>query len=417
MGFITKKTSDIQVNAYYTQKGRSLFASGTDSDKIITYFSFGDNDINYNLDINTATANIQVPDLTGDVDDCLKSITEEEIINPVFYQKPSNDDSFVTVLDDNGFEISLLSTINYEVRLNVNNILSNSGKNFVKIEVDLFKYISYLKTFGAYSTVLNSQYNINDSKFNSTINILDEINVYDTVNSISSPELRNLLSFELSPSDYNTFKQYNRFLLSDTGFYLTEQLLNYQTPPLQYIFKQNKDIDLTVNNRTLGYGVWSITNSVYTLVSFTSISDVVTNGNILTVDNSNTNTVVRPTINVSYNKDGNQENEYFIIREDYLTRFNSNIVPENQYSKCFIDPNTNKTIIYREAELLESYILNRVDLFDNISNVYTSKPFTLRVKSSTSDLKIKDGIVKVLLKYDTTTIYTPTITDKFVTIS
>lgn len=416
MGFISKKTSEILVNAYYTQKGRSLFASGTDADKIITYFSFGDGDINYNLDINTATANILVPDLTGDVDDCLKSISEEEIINPIYYNKPINDNSFVSIIDDDGFDISLPVTSNYEIRLNNNDLLNNQGKNFIKVEVDLFKYISYLKTFGGYSTVLGSQYNINDKNFNTNINIINNVTIYDTLLKTGVPNLRNLLSIELSSADYNTFKQYNRFLLSDT-FSLTEQLLNYQTPPIQFIFDEQKNISFTVNNRTIGYGVWSIVNSVYTLKSFVSLSNLLSNSSILTVDVTDENMLVRPTVNVSYIKDNLQQNEYFIIREDYLSKFKSNIFSDNQYGKAFIDPNTNKTLIYRESELLESYIINRVDLFDNISTVYTSKPFNLRFVSETNDINIKDGVVKVVLKYDSSTIYTPSINDTFVTIS
>lgn len=416
MGFISKKTSEILVNAYYTQKGRSLFASGTDADKIITYFSFGDGDINYSLDINTATSNILVPDLTGDVDDCLKSISEDNITNPVFYKKPDNVDSFIILPDDSGSDVELSTNVNREVRLNNNDVLNNDGKNFVKVEIDLFKYISYLKTFGGYSSVLGSQYNTNDSKFKTTIPVIDGITVYDNTSKYGVPNMRNLLSIELSSADYNIFKQYNRFLLSDT-FTLTEQLLNYQTPPIQFIFDEQKNVSFTVNNRTIGYGVWSIVNSVYTLKSFVSLSDLLVNNSILNVDVTDENMLVRPTVNVSYIKDNLQQNEYFIIREDYLSKFKSNTFPENQYGKGFIDPNTNKTLIYRESELLESYISNRVDLFDNISTVYTSKPFNLRFVSETNDIKIKDGVVKVVLKYDSATIYTPSINDTFVTIS
>ena len=135
------------------------------------------------------------------------------------------------------------------------------------------------------------------------------------------------------------------------------------------------------------------------------------------MDVTDENMLVRPTVNVSYIKDNLQQNEYFIIREDYLSKFKSNIFSDNQYGKAFIDPNTNKTLIYRESELLESYIVNRVDLFDNISTVYTSKPFNLRFVSETNDINIKDGVVKVVLKYDSSTIYTPSINDTFVTIS
>jgi hypothetical protein len=410
MGFVTKKTSEVLVNAYYTQKGRSLFASGTDAEKVITYFSFGDKDINYNLDINDITAKILVPDLTGDVDDCLKSISEDTIINPVYYNKPLDDNSFVSIVDDNGDEIALPTTSSHEVRLN------NQAKNFIKVEVDLFKYISYLKTFGGYSSVLDSQYNTNDFSFKTTVPIVNNINVYDNTLKTSIPNLRNILSIELSSADYNTFKQYNRFLLSDT-FTLTEPLLNYQTPPIQFIFDEQKNVSFTVNNRTIGYGVWSVVNNVYTLKSFVSLSELLNNNNVLDVDVTDQTMLVRPTVNVNYVKDNKQQNEYFIIREDYLTKFKSNSFPNNQYGKAFVDPNNNKTLIYRESELLESYVINRVDLFDNISTVYTSKPFNLRFVSETNDVNIKDGVVKVVLKYDTSTVYTPSINDTFITIS
>lgn len=420
MGFISKNTSQITLNAYYTQLGRSLFISGTESDKIISYFSLGDDDVDYAIALNN---NIEgtgfVPDLTGDVDNCIPSIASGvDIKNLLFKTKNDIDNSLVDVTGNTGTVMQMSNLFDYEFRVNLNNQLNNDGKNFTTATVDLGWYISYLKTFGTYSTDITNEYNKVSSTIKSGIEILDTVNIFDKVNQINYPELSKYNSvFEISSSDYNLYKQFNRFTTNNDSFVVTPPYLNYQTSPLSFIFNNSQGVQLYLNNRTMGYGVWSVLNGTYSLISFTPLSELITNNYQITVDTSNPTTIVKPTVLVDYYSNNKYYTEYFILRSDYTTRLNNNFYPDNQYIKSFIDPNTNKTLIVRETELLSSFIQNRTDLFDYVNDTYYSSPLTIRVNSVNTDLKIKDGVLKVILKYNPTTVYTPKLTDTFVTLS
>jgi hypothetical protein len=82
MGF-TPSSSTQTVNAYLTQSGRRklLYSSSTESQ--IKFFSLHDNDVNYQIaktiDDITLTYNVLtngfLPDVTGDNDNCIKSIS------------------------------------------------------------------------------------------------------------------------------------------------------------------------------------------------------------------------------------------------------------------------------------------------------------------------------------------------------
>lgn len=73
MGFISSGSTVI-TTAYLTQRGRELLIKGNKSDFKIKYFALGDSDTNYNIE-NPAYEGT-IPDLTGDNQDCLKSISE-----------------------------------------------------------------------------------------------------------------------------------------------------------------------------------------------------------------------------------------------------------------------------------------------------------------------------------------------------
>jgi hypothetical protein len=129
--------------------------------------------------------------------------------------------------------------------------------------------------------------------------------------------------------------------------------------------------------------------------------------------------VLRPTVKLEYFDNNNFYTEYYILREDYTTKnFNAIVDNSNQYMKSFVDMNTKKSLITRESELLSSFILNRTDIFDNINGIYYSKALNLRLKfDNPFQLKVKDTVIKIILKYNPLTIYTPNITDKYVTLS
>jgi hypothetical protein len=73
---------------------------------------------------------------------------------------------------------------------------------------------------------------------------------------------------------------------------------------------------------------------------------------------------------------------------------------------------SNKTLATREAELLEDFIVNRIDLFNNINGKYISKPFTMLVKSSS--LLNKFASIKIQFVYDTNQTYSVLPNDTFI---
>ncbi len=62
----------MNTTAYLTQKGRELIIKGDDSSKIL-YFALGDSDANYHI-LNVLDLGY-VPDLTGNNNDCINTIS------------------------------------------------------------------------------------------------------------------------------------------------------------------------------------------------------------------------------------------------------------------------------------------------------------------------------------------------------
>ena len=79
MSFISSATT-ITLTAYLSNKGRNFLVSGTKQDIEITKFVLGDSDTDYNLS-SQSTPNLllsgEVPGVTGDNTDCVKSISNE----------------------------------------------------------------------------------------------------------------------------------------------------------------------------------------------------------------------------------------------------------------------------------------------------------------------------------------------------
>lgn len=76
MGYILSSDT-ITLNAYLTPLGRDRILSKDLNNKVVTSFSLGDSDMNYNINDPLTTGN--VPDLTGDDTGCVKSIAETDI--------------------------------------------------------------------------------------------------------------------------------------------------------------------------------------------------------------------------------------------------------------------------------------------------------------------------------------------------
>ena len=79
MGFIPSSSAQT-LSAYLTQKGRTYILSGNSVDFKVTHFSLHDSDINYQIARNIISSNYNnlpngfIPDITGDIDECIKSI-------------------------------------------------------------------------------------------------------------------------------------------------------------------------------------------------------------------------------------------------------------------------------------------------------------------------------------------------------
>lgn len=79
MGFIPSSTTQT-LSAYLTQQGRKYILSGTKADFSVKYFSLHDSDVNYIIARNIVSTNYNnlpngfIPDVTGDISECIKSI-------------------------------------------------------------------------------------------------------------------------------------------------------------------------------------------------------------------------------------------------------------------------------------------------------------------------------------------------------
>lgn len=90
MSFITS-ASTITLSAYLTNKGRNFLVSGVKKDIEIAYFILGDSDTNYNLTSQTTEILLtsgNVPNLSGDNTDCVRSVSDDFEIRHKIRIKP-----------------------------------------------------------------------------------------------------------------------------------------------------------------------------------------------------------------------------------------------------------------------------------------------------------------------------------------
>lgn len=90
MGYILSSDT-ITLNAYLTPLGRDRILSKDLNNKVVTSFSLGDSDMNYNIVDPLTTGN--VPDLTGDNTGCVISIAETDIKHKIKVFVPRFDGS------------------------------------------------------------------------------------------------------------------------------------------------------------------------------------------------------------------------------------------------------------------------------------------------------------------------------------
>lgn len=396
MGFIPENNKT-KLNAFLTQKGRTYYISGTDIDRKVKYFSLGDSDTNYLIsanDSNYLTSGF-IPDLTGNYENCIKTISEGIELESLIFKSPNQ------------------TVDNYELRFFDNDKVN--GINSLNIKVDLKKYITWLKKYSEFSNDNTQPYNKNQNDLTSPfIKLFDRISIYDTVNDIEISN--NDIYFELSQGDYKTFEQFNRFTLDNSlpdKFKIVLPTSNRLSSPLEFVFSSLNSTEskignggLIINNRDYIYIVKNLTDNIITKYS---VNDITNNG--VQLDTTKTYDI-KPAVILRYYKDGSIIEELFELRNTNLNIFNNfSVNNANQYLKMFIN-STNKTLATREAELLEEFITNRIDLFSNINNKYVSKPITLLVKSSS--LLNKIGSIKIQFIYDTTQTYSVLPNDTFI---
>lgn len=398
MGYIPENNKTDLV-AFLTQKGRTYYLNGSDLDRKVKYFSLGDSDTNYNISANDENYLFSgfIPDLSGNYDNCLKTVSEGVKLESLINRGVTSDNN----------------TSNYEIRFfNDNHI---NGINSLNIKIDLKKYITWLKNYSAFSNNNNDSYNKVETNLSSPfIKLYDRISIFDIENNIEVEN--NDINFELSNGDYRVFEQFNRFLL-DTSlpdqFKVVLPNNGKQSSPLEFIFSSLNSTEskignggLLINNRDYIYVVNNLTDNVKTRYT---VNEITNNG--VQLDTTKTYDI-KPAVVLRYYKNGSINEELFELRTTNLNLFNNfSVNSPNQYLKMFIN-SSNKTLATREAELLEEFIINRDDLFSNINNKYVSKPITLYVKSNMIENKFAS--LKIQFIYDINQTYTVLPNDTFI---
>jgi hypothetical protein len=405
MGYIDQ-SNNVTLNAFYTQKGRTFYLNGTDIDKTVTSFCLGDSDVNYIIGINS---NILpsgfIPDLTGDYNGCLNGIAEGTVIKNLVSLTGSTNSNTITIPDQQ--EIRFFSDKNQYI-----------GDNTLNLNIDLGKYINWLQYYGKYSTNSSDSYNKIDQTLSSPfIKFYNYVGVYNTTN--DSVDTTTDVRFTFSSGDYNNYEQLNRFLLDTTlpsSFRTVIPNNSYLSSPLSFLFTSMNNqgnnagnTGVIINNRDYIYLVTDNANNITTTYTYNQVNSGIT------LDTTINYTIV-PAVILSYYNNGSLIKETFSLRTDSN---NTNLINgtisnnSNQYLKLFINSN-NKTLIVREAELLQNFIVSRTDLFTlNNNGIYNSRPITIYCKSNVDDT-INHGVIKLSFTYNPNLIYTPIPNDTFI---
>lgn len=407
MGFVSE-TDKAELTAFYTQIGRKFILEGTESDKKVVYFSLSDSDTNYTVSVNerintdekNSLDNGFVPDLTGNYDSCIQTVSDgTDSKSFVFYKKPT---SYVTPTK----EFRFFQEFNNDF----------DGKNDLHIKVNLKKYIEWYKGNSSYSINANDPYNTNQPSLSSPfIKFYDYIGIYDTTdNSIDTTSINDFY-FELTPSDYKVFEQFNRFLLdkslpTQSQYNLTLPTKLYQSSPLSFIFNQSDSgtvgtgyAGVILNNRSYGVQLknnTTLVNDFYTLNQFSSG---------ITIDDTY-NYDLNSAVSVNYYKNVTLNTDIYTMRNTTeINKFSNSF--SNQYLKTYV--NGTKSLATYEAELLTSFIKNRSDLFYQSGGKYISNPFSITLKDVNEQINLAS--LKVQFYYDDNEVVTVTPSMNFIT--
>lgn len=393
MGFVSESNS-AELTAFYTQIGRKYILDGSESDKKVVYFSLSDSDTNYtvasNDRVNTSEKNYLdnglVPDLSGNYDSCIKTVTDgTDTKSLIFYKKPTT---------------YINSTKEFRFFQEFKNDFD--GKNDLHVKINLKKYIDWYKINSTYSINNNDPYNINQPSLSSPfIKFYDYFGIYDTIdNTIDKINISDFY-FELSPSDYKVFEQLNRFVLDkslpiNNQYNLVKPDKLYTSSPLSFIFNQSDDAivgggkcGVIMNNRSYGVTLTNKTTNVTEFYTLNEFSSGITIDDTITYD-------INSAVSVNYYQSLVLNTEIYKMRDiTEINKFSNSF--NNQYLKSYVK-NT-KSLATFETELLINFIKNRVDLFYNtIPSKYISKPVTIYLKDIND--KIKFASLKVQFYYD-----------------
>lgn len=421
MGFV-KSGSTINLEAYLTVKGREKYLSSDVSSKTIKKFSLGDSDTNYLVSTNTQQSSVRknylengiIPDLTGDQNDCIKSLTDDiKIKYPLHFNEVSNP--------------SIIKK--YELRF-FNNTEFINGKNVLNIKINLHIYFNWLLLHGTYSKNKINNFNQNNLSLNDPIlKLYDELSIIDID---TNQKINQNVFINPTQADLSKFRELNYFFTeySVTNTNQIENRLLY-TPNkhsslFQFLFSSKNISGRNVRTfaglgrgsfmlfgREYGYSLYDNINKYYNQpdsgIFYTPFelenNNIVSNNGLDDISNvtNNNSLVLIPAIKIKYKKaDNGMIEKIYPVRYDSVDIDNSPTVvfdnKNNQYIKLY--SRKDKSAIQEEIEACKNYIISRNDIFSLRNNTYSSK-FTLKFDTELfNNNNIKPSYLKIELEYD-----------------
>jgi hypothetical protein len=126
MGFVTS-SSTIQLYAYFTQYAREKILNGDENQFTITHFSLHDDDINYQISAKKIGTDITggtiynlvssgfIPDITGDIDNCIKSLAKGVEIRGSYLTAPVPSTQAIYIITPDRSSVNKNETVIYTI--------------------------------------------------------------------------------------------------------------------------------------------------------------------------------------------------------------------------------------------------------------------------------------------------------------
>ena len=126
MGFVTS-SSTIQLYAYFTQYARERILNGDEVEYKITHFSLHDDDINYQIAKNEIGTDATggtiynlvssgfIPDITGDIDNCVKSLAKGFEIKGSYLTAPVSSTQPIYTITTDKSSVNKNETVKYTI--------------------------------------------------------------------------------------------------------------------------------------------------------------------------------------------------------------------------------------------------------------------------------------------------------------